>query len=517
MKLRNAYLLFLMVATVPHGRANDNSTQPKKNASRVAREFVNAISTGKTKDAAELCWPERYDEKRLRKLVEMIGNNKWTIESLDANEDVALVITSEIEVNVPGARGKKTGFSIEVRKREGTWLVRDIDFEPPGRAKEKRKKFLRHFPDAKPLVLTKKEVKVGSSAVEEGEEEEGDGNPREVVTFFKGTWEDVLKEASRTKRAVMVDFSTEWCVWCKVLSRETFSDKEVAQVVAREFISVKIDAEKGEGPELTQIYGVAGFPTVVFTTHTGEEIDRIRGFLPPEKFLAEITRFQNGESFKTLKEQAAKKPSDVELQIELGKKYEARQKYEKSDEIYRRIITDKSRSDSIRNRAQGRLALIAFLNKPHDVSKLKSFFEKHSTSKDVPVADHARALFGYYRASKNHREALNAGDYLLKYSDEKDNADFLSQFALYLATEDLGLEKALDLANQAVRLRPKNPRIVDVLADVYFHNGMFKEAVETEDRAGRLEKDLQRKKYYEKRLKKFKKSLSEKNSQKDGE
>ncbi len=39
-----------------------------------------------------------------------------------------------------------------------------------------------------------------------------------------------------------------------------------AEVVAREFISVKIDAEKGEGPELTQIYGVTGFPTVVFTS-----------------------------------------------------------------------------------------------------------------------------------------------------------------------------------------------------------------------------------------------------------
>ncbi|MFQ5349988.1 MAG: thioredoxin domain-containing protein, partial [Thermoanaerobaculia bacterium] len=62
------------------------------------------------------------------------------------------------------------------------------------------------------------------------------------------------------------------CYWCHVMERESFSDPEVAEVMNREFINIKMDRE--ERPDLDDIYMVAtqvlsghgGWPNSVFLT-----------------------------------------------------------------------------------------------------------------------------------------------------------------------------------------------------------------------------------------------------------
>jgi len=59
------------------------------------------------------------------------------------------------------------------------------------------------------------------------------------------------------------------------------------------FISLKIDAEKGEGPDLVKQYKIPGYPTLIFVNADGNEIDRIIGYRPVDEFLAEIKRINN--------------------------------------------------------------------------------------------------------------------------------------------------------------------------------------------------------------------------------
>src|SRR5262245_4891497 len=89
----------------------------------------------------------------------------------------------------------------------------------------------------------------------------GEGVPGGLV-FEPGPppFATVLAKARAEKKVVFVDFSTEWCGWCKKLEQEVFSRPEVAKAMTG-FVNVHVDAEKSpEGPSLAKTYGARGFP-----------------------------------------------------------------------------------------------------------------------------------------------------------------------------------------------------------------------------------------------------------------
>ena len=84
-----------------------------------------------------------------------------------------------------------------------------------------------------------------------------------------------LKESGSRGSPVMADFYADWCVWCKKLDKETYSDPKV-QALAQGFICVKVNGDKF--PDLVSRYLITGYPTVVFFDPEGKEISRIAGY-----------------------------------------------------------------------------------------------------------------------------------------------------------------------------------------------------------------------------------------------
>jgi thiol:disulfide interchange protein DsbD len=108
-----------------------------------------------------------------------------------------------------------------------------------------------------------------------------------------GRFDGVLAHARAEHRPVMIDFGADWCAACMELERETYVAPQVVQA-SKCFTNVKVDGTN-EGREidtLYQRYGVEGLPTVIFVAGDGRVLDhpRITGFLPPERFLAEMER-----------------------------------------------------------------------------------------------------------------------------------------------------------------------------------------------------------------------------------
>ncbi len=110
--------------------------------------------------------------------------------------------------------------------------------------------------------------------------------------WFRGDLEAALAVAADTDRLVMVEFYTDWCVWCRRLEEVTFADPKVVAEMEL-LVPIRLDAE-GRGRESAARYGVDRFPTVVFLDATGAEVDRILGFLPPDRFLGELVRIRTG-------------------------------------------------------------------------------------------------------------------------------------------------------------------------------------------------------------------------------
>jgi thioredoxin-related protein len=58
----------------------------------------------------------------------------------------------------------------------------------------------------------------------------------------------------------MVDLSTEWCSWCKVMEKKIFTDLEVLALMQPKINSYVLDAEKDSIGQLLKLkYGVAAY------------------------------------------------------------------------------------------------------------------------------------------------------------------------------------------------------------------------------------------------------------------
>lgn len=105
-------------------------------------------------------------------------------------------------------------------------------------------------------------------------------------------WQHVHDSGIETARAhgkaVMIDFTAEWCTGCKELDAQTFIDPRVAAEAER-FVSLKLDATTPDDAmnELFARYSVYGLPTVVFIDAGGTVLERPRvtGFTPPDRFV----------------------------------------------------------------------------------------------------------------------------------------------------------------------------------------------------------------------------------------
>ena len=134
----------------------------------------------------------------------------------------------------------------------------------------------------------------------------------EEVTFTKGTYQEILDLAKAQNKIVMIDFVTDWCKWCVETDRKVYTNADVSAFANEHQINWKIDAEKGEGPALAKQYGVKGYPTIIFASADGAEIDRIYGYLPAEQFIVKMKDYNNGlNTYSSITKMLADNPDDA--------------------------------------------------------------------------------------------------------------------------------------------------------------------------------------------------------------
>jgi thiol:disulfide interchange protein DsbD len=101
----------------------------------------------------------------------------------------------------------------------------------------------------------------------------------------------VLAEARRDGRTVMLDFYADWCVSCKELERDTFSDPRVrAQLRDSVLIQADVTAYDAADKALLDRFGLYGPPAILFFGRDGREQRgfRIIGFMAADAFQSHV-------------------------------------------------------------------------------------------------------------------------------------------------------------------------------------------------------------------------------------
>jgi thiol:disulfide interchange protein DsbD len=103
---------------------------------------------------------------------------------------------------------------------------------------------------------------------------------------------DAILAKSKGKK-VMLDFYADWCVSCKELEHNTFSDAKVKAKLS-EFVLIQADVTANSEDEkaLSKKYGVFGPPAILFFDKSGVLLKSrtIVGYQDPEPFLKHINK-----------------------------------------------------------------------------------------------------------------------------------------------------------------------------------------------------------------------------------
>ncbi|HHT9120900.1 MAG TPA: thioredoxin domain-containing protein [Candidatus Hypogeohydataceae bacterium YC41] len=93
--------------------------------------------------------------------------------------------------------------------------------------------------------------------------------------------EETFRQAQGEDKPIYLSLSAVWCHWCHVFDETTLSDPQVIEILNRDFICIRVDADKN--PHIQSRYLAGGWPTSAFLTPRRDVI--VAGtYIYPEDF-----------------------------------------------------------------------------------------------------------------------------------------------------------------------------------------------------------------------------------------
>jgi len=139
-------------------------------------------------------------------------------------------------------------------------------------------------------------------------------------TYEKLKWltlEEAGQKLQSEKRPILIDLYTNWCGWCKVMDKNTYSNQKVIKYIEDNFYPVKLDAEtretlnwQGKKFNYNSTYrvneyavhltgGQLAFPTTIILPADGSAPQAIPGYLKIPDMELVLKYFGEGHFGKT--------------------------------------------------------------------------------------------------------------------------------------------------------------------------------------------------------------------------
>jgi len=139
------------------------------------------------------------------------------------------------------------------------------------------------------------------------------------------TLEEAVELQKKNPKKIMMDMYTAWCGPCKMLDRNTFANKDVAEYVNKHYYAVKFNAEgntvvnfkdykftninydpakanrRNSAHQLANYFSIRSYPTIVFLDEEAELLTSLIGYKKPQQLELFLRLFKNNihENLKT--------------------------------------------------------------------------------------------------------------------------------------------------------------------------------------------------------------------------
>ena len=133
------------------------------------------------------------------------------------------------------------------------------------------------------------------------------------------TFEEAIALHNENPKKLLIDLYTNWCGWCKVMDRETYSNARLSAYINENFYPVKFNAEQKEAVVFDGhtfnfipsgrrgVHELAAaltrnklsYPTTVFMDEELQIIQPIAGYLKPNQ-MEPILNFIGGDYYKSV-------------------------------------------------------------------------------------------------------------------------------------------------------------------------------------------------------------------------
>lgn len=111
---------------------------------------------------------------------------------------------------------------------------------------------------------------------------------KEVLRFERiNSISELEARIATADRPILLDFYADWCISCKEMERETFTEPAVEKNLSQfTLLQADVTANRPEHKELMKRFSLFGPPAIVFFDKNGAESleNRVIGFMPAEKF-----------------------------------------------------------------------------------------------------------------------------------------------------------------------------------------------------------------------------------------
>ena len=216
-------------------------------------------------------------------------------------------------------------------------------------------------------------------------------------------YEEGMRQALETNRAVMLDFWAAWCRPCVDMDREVYPVPAVAGM-SRRFVFVRLDFDRQK--DLADRYRVYGIPMMVFTDPAGNILASHVGYASASRLLGTMERIP--ESFEAVRAPMrvlAEDPSDFGALIQAARFYLSKGLVLAAKDLYLRAgRTPAAHAGLPRDQVQMGLGVAALTMK--DGKEAEKIFQK--ALKQCDPASREVLLLGLVRAHVQRSRAREA-------------------------------------------------------------------------------------------------------------